>query len=77
MASAHHNSAPGRPLGCRSIGPSRQTPAILDRHYHLRVLVTGRKGFDVPATVEALGDALASFRALLGREGGAEDHDAA
>ncbi len=43
----------------------------------LRVLVTGRKGFDVPATVEALEDALASFKALLGGGGAANDHDAA
>ena len=34
MASAHHNSVPGRPLGCRSIGPPRQTSALLDRPFH-------------------------------------------
>src|SRR3954463_1020848 len=26
LASAHHNSVPGRPLGCRSIGPPRHPP---------------------------------------------------
>src|SRR4051794_16021042 len=38
LASAHHNSVPGRPLGCRSIGPPRQTSALLDRSYHGELL---------------------------------------
>ncbi len=41
------------------------------------VVVKGRKGFDLLAMAEALEDALASVRGQLGREGGAEDHDAA